>query len=299
MLERGSHSAVARAIVRLLAEQLAERAGGDRLEMGFQPWPPPGGIPEVGTEPAPEPAPVPDRPARDGGARVARSSTPTTQCACTVLASFDVATLYVRNVPEDVIEKLRAKAQAKGQSLNTEALEILEEAATDYQRDADRPIGSRRSRSGDQRAAGLPSNPGADRSARLRDADDPRRLWTRASIVRAPIARRGPAATQLAGRACSRARVGARSTSPELAVLAEARARRCRRHVRAQQATCCRRHSATDAQQRCSSRLSSVESIRSGRSSPPALLERARAGGPQRVRRVSTSSSPKRSTRPS
>jgi plasmid stability protein len=51
--------------------------------------------------------------------------------ACTALASFDVATLYVRNVPEDVIEKLRANARANRRSLNAEALEILEEAAAE------------------------------------------------------------------------------------------------------------------------------------------------------------------------
>ena len=48
-----------------------------------------------------------------------------------MLASFDVATLYVRNVPEAVIEKLRANARANGRSLNAEALEILEEAAAE------------------------------------------------------------------------------------------------------------------------------------------------------------------------
>jgi plasmid stability protein len=48
-----------------------------------------------------------------------------------VLASFDVATLYVRNVPEVVIDKLRANARAKSRSLNAEALEILAEAAAD------------------------------------------------------------------------------------------------------------------------------------------------------------------------
>jgi plasmid stability protein len=42
-----------------------------------------------------------------------------------------VATLYVRNVPEDVIEKLRANARANRRSLNAEALEILEEAAAE------------------------------------------------------------------------------------------------------------------------------------------------------------------------
>ena len=48
-----------------------------------------------------------------------------------MLASFDVATLYIRNVPEDVVEKLRANARANGRSLNAETLEILEEAAAE------------------------------------------------------------------------------------------------------------------------------------------------------------------------
>lgn len=47
VLERGCRSTVARAIVRLLAEQLAERAAGDRLKMGFQPWPPPRALPAL------------------------------------------------------------------------------------------------------------------------------------------------------------------------------------------------------------------------------------------------------------
>jgi plasmid stability protein len=48
-----------------------------------------------------------------------------------LLASFGVATLYVRNVPDEVLERLRANARAKRRSLNAEALEILEEAAAD------------------------------------------------------------------------------------------------------------------------------------------------------------------------
>jgi hypothetical protein len=44
VLVRGSRSTVARAIVRLLAEQLNERAGGDPLKMGFEPWPPAGPV---------------------------------------------------------------------------------------------------------------------------------------------------------------------------------------------------------------------------------------------------------------
>jgi hypothetical protein len=62
VLERGCHSTVARAIVGLLAEQLAERAGGDPLKMGFQPWPPTGGNPEVGPNPPPSPLPFPIAP---------------------------------------------------------------------------------------------------------------------------------------------------------------------------------------------------------------------------------------------
>jgi hypothetical protein len=38
--QRGAHSRVARAIVRRLAAQLSERAKGDLLKMGFEPFPP-------------------------------------------------------------------------------------------------------------------------------------------------------------------------------------------------------------------------------------------------------------------
>jgi hypothetical protein len=62
VLERGCHSTVARAIVRRLAEQLAERSGGDPLELGLQSWPRPGGIPEVGPNPPPSPLPFPIAP---------------------------------------------------------------------------------------------------------------------------------------------------------------------------------------------------------------------------------------------
>jgi plasmid stability protein len=88
-----------------------------------------------------------------------------------VLASFDVATLYVRNVPEDVIASLRAKAQAKGRSLNAEALEILEEAATDYQGIVDRIEEIAK------RINVPPDFPKPEEIIReLRDADDPRSL---------------------------------------------------------------------------------------------------------------------------
>ena len=44
VLEHGCHGTVARAIVKRLAEQLSERAGGDPLKMGFEPWPPRDGL---------------------------------------------------------------------------------------------------------------------------------------------------------------------------------------------------------------------------------------------------------------
>jgi plasmid stability protein len=40
-----------------------------------------------------------------------------------------MATLYVRNVPEEVYEGLRERARRNGRSLNGEALEILARAA--------------------------------------------------------------------------------------------------------------------------------------------------------------------------
>jgi plasmid stability protein len=42
-----------------------------------------------------------------------------------------VATLYIRNVPADVVERLRTRARTRGRSLNAEALEILVDAAAD------------------------------------------------------------------------------------------------------------------------------------------------------------------------
>ena len=38
-------------------------------------------------------------------------------------------TLYVRNVPEEVYERLRERARRNGHSVNAEAVEILREAA--------------------------------------------------------------------------------------------------------------------------------------------------------------------------
>jgi plasmid stability protein len=46
-----------------------------------------------------------------------------------VLASFNVATLYVRDVPERLYKRLRARARRNGRSLNAEVLELLEEVA--------------------------------------------------------------------------------------------------------------------------------------------------------------------------
>jgi plasmid stability protein len=41
----------------------------------------------------------------------------------------DVATLYVRDVPEPLYKRLRARARRNGRSLNAEVLEILEDVA--------------------------------------------------------------------------------------------------------------------------------------------------------------------------
>ncbi len=40
-----------------------------------------------------------------------------------------MATLYVRNVPENVYARLRERARRNGRSVNAEALEVLAEAA--------------------------------------------------------------------------------------------------------------------------------------------------------------------------
>lgn len=40
----------------------------------------------------------------------------------------DVPTLYIRNVPEEVYEGLRERARERGSSMNSEAIEILDEA---------------------------------------------------------------------------------------------------------------------------------------------------------------------------
>jgi plasmid stability protein len=41
-----------------------------------------------------------------------------------------VGTLYVREVPEPTLERLRARARANGRSLNAEVLEILDEVTS-------------------------------------------------------------------------------------------------------------------------------------------------------------------------
>jgi len=90
-----------------------------------------------------------------------------------VLASFDVATLYVRNVPEDVIEKLRANAAANGRSLNAEALEILEDAAAEPRAT---PITDRIEAIAKRLNLGPDDLDPAQVVRELRDAEDPRSL---------------------------------------------------------------------------------------------------------------------------
>ena len=41
---------------------------------------------------------------------------------------IDVPTLHIRNVPKDVYEALRSRARERGTSMNTEVIEILDEA---------------------------------------------------------------------------------------------------------------------------------------------------------------------------
>lgn len=90
-----------------------------------------------------------------------------------MLASFDVATLYVRNVPEDVIEKLRANARANSRLLNAEALEILEEAAAEV---SATPITNRIEEIAKRLNLGPDDFDPVQVIRELRDAEDPRSL---------------------------------------------------------------------------------------------------------------------------
>lgn len=83
-----------------------------------------------------------------------------------------MATLHVRNVPEEVYESLRASARRNGRSISAEAIAILEDAAAHEQSatpitDALREIA--------KRITLPPDAPTAEEMIReLRDADDPR-----------------------------------------------------------------------------------------------------------------------------
>lgn len=52
-----------------------------------------------------------------------------------MLASVEMTTLYVRNVPPDVYRWLRARARENGRSINAEALGILTAAAARTRRE--------------------------------------------------------------------------------------------------------------------------------------------------------------------
>lgn len=84
-----------------------------------------------------------------------------------------VATLYVRNVPEAVYERLRRRARRSGRSVNAEALEILAEAADE---EGATPIVDRLEEIAKtiKLPAGAPKPEDVIRE--LRDADDPHRL---------------------------------------------------------------------------------------------------------------------------
>ena len=52
-----------------------------------------------------------------------------------MLALPGMATLYVRNVPQDLYRRLRARARHNGRSINAESLEILAAATARGQRE--------------------------------------------------------------------------------------------------------------------------------------------------------------------
>lgn len=60
---------------------------------------------------------------------------PTRQAACTVLALCDMKTLYLRNVPDDVVRRLEALAARDGASVSAVAVREL----ADVSRRADNP----------------------------------------------------------------------------------------------------------------------------------------------------------------
>ena len=52
-----------------------------------------------------------------------------------MLASVEMATLYVRNVPPEVYRRIRARARDNGRSINAEAVDILTVAAARTRRE--------------------------------------------------------------------------------------------------------------------------------------------------------------------
>jgi plasmid stability protein len=67
-----------------------------------------------------------------------------------------MATLHVRNVPDELYESLRRRAREEGRSINAEAIELLRPALTDHPRQT---VGemleyAERLRAGHQRAPG-------------------------------------------------------------------------------------------------------------------------------------------------
>jgi len=70
-----------------------------------------------------------------------------------VLASPGVATLHIRNVPDEVVERLKERAKLAGRSLNAEVVQILDESVSRPKRTIDEILESVR-----RRAASI-SNP--------------------------------------------------------------------------------------------------------------------------------------------
>lgn len=86
----------------------------------------------------------------------------------------NVATLYVRDVPERLYKRLRARARTHGRSLNAEVVQILEWVV---ERDRSEGLITDRLRELSREINYPPDAPTPEQIIReLRDADDPRSL---------------------------------------------------------------------------------------------------------------------------
>src|SRR5262245_55464894 len=81
-----------------------------------------------------------------------------------------LATLHIRNVPDDVVETLKRRARVAGRSLNAEVVHMLTESATRPKRTVEEVLDSVR-----RRAAATPGPPaGEEIAVEIRRARDER-----------------------------------------------------------------------------------------------------------------------------